>query len=63
MNAKQAVICLALMIILVIPISVFVVCYSRDLPQREDAIIAMINMFVCVPILIVAYRRWISKIK
>jgi len=63
MSVKQGALIMILVVILWIPMAVFLVFYSQAYSQRQIALIALVNIFVSVSLLVAIYRRWISKVK
>ena len=63
MTVRQAILIMTVVVILWIPMATFLVFYSQAYSQRQIALIALVNMSVSVPLLILIYRRWISKVR
>jgi hypothetical protein len=63
MTVRQAILIMSVVLILWIPMATFLVFYSQAYSERQIALIALINIFVSVSILIAIYRRWISKVR
>jgi hypothetical protein len=61
-TAKQAMWIIAVAAALWVPIIAVIIFFGARFTQRQIAAIGLINMLVCVPILILLYRNWISKI-
>ena len=63
MTVRQAILIMTVVVILWIPMATLLVFYSQAYSQRQIALIALVNMSVSVPLLILIYRRWISKVR
>lgn len=63
MTVRQAILIMTVVVILWIPMAAFLVFYSQAYSQRQIALIALVNMSVSVLLLILIYRRWISKVR
>jgi hypothetical protein len=61
MTVRQAILIMTVVVILWIPMATFLVFYSQAYSQRQIALIALVNLFVSVTLLILIYRRWIGK--
>ena len=63
LNFKQVWLIIALGVVVYIPMTMIIIFEGSHFSGRQMAAIGTINMIVGVGTLIVAYRRWISKIK
>lgn len=63
MTTKQAAWLLAIAALLWTPMTLFIIYFSSGFSPRQMALVGAVNLLVGVPILILLYRNWISKIR
>jgi hypothetical protein len=62
-TVKQAALIMAVVVILWVPMTTFLLLFSQTYSPRQIGVVALINMLISVPLLILIYRRWISKVQ
>jgi hypothetical protein len=62
-TAKQTFVILALIVVLWIPMTFFMINFVGKISNRQIGIIGLINLLVANAILVWSFRTWIQKVK